>query len=125
MRQAGQLALLRFPDTSLQEGKLRPVLLLGKLPGEYDDWLICLVSTQLRHFVREFDEIVGEDAPDFAESGLKAPSVIRLGRRAGVEGSALPGAIGKVALDRLRRAKNRLARWLSESQDAPEVELLK
>lgn len=39
MKRAGQIVLFRFPRTDLGEGKLRPVLLLGKLPGEYDGWL--------------------------------------------------------------------------------------
>lgn len=34
MKQAGQVVLFRFPQTDLAEGKLRPALLLGKLPGE-------------------------------------------------------------------------------------------
>ncbi len=46
MKQAGQIAIFRFPQTDLEEGKLRPALLLGKLPGEYDDWLICMISSQ-------------------------------------------------------------------------------
>jgi mRNA interferase MazF len=46
MKQAGQVVVYRFPQTDLEEGKLRPALLLGKLPGEYDDWLICMVSSQ-------------------------------------------------------------------------------
>lgn len=48
MKQAGQIVLFRFPQTDLEEGKLRPALLLGKLPGEYDDWLICMISSQIR-----------------------------------------------------------------------------
>lgn len=40
MKQAGQVVLFRFPQIDLEGGKLRPALLLGKLPGEYDDWLI-------------------------------------------------------------------------------------
>jgi hypothetical protein len=40
MKRAGQIVLFRFPRTDLGEGKLRPALLLGRLPGEYDDWLI-------------------------------------------------------------------------------------
>ncbi len=37
MKKAGQVVLFRFPQTDLEEGKLRPALLLAKLPGEYDD----------------------------------------------------------------------------------------
>ena len=58
MMQPGQIVLFRFPHADLEEGKLRPALLLGKLPGEHGDWLICMISTQLSHVVSNFDEIV-------------------------------------------------------------------
>lgn len=60
MKRAGQVVLFRFPQADLAEGKLRPALLLGKLPGAFDDWLICMISSQLRHFTDGFDEIVRE-----------------------------------------------------------------
>ena len=112
MKQAGQIVLFRFPQTDLEEGKLRPALLLGRLPGEYDDWLICMISSQVRHYIPGFDEIVQEDDPDFAESGLKASSVIRIGRLAVVEEEILLGAMGQIAPERLERIKRRLAEWL-------------
>ena len=116
MKQAGQIVLFRFPHTNLEEGKLRPALLLGKLPGEYEDWLICMVSSQIQHYIAELDEIVREDEADFAESGLKVSSVIRVGRLAVVDGEILLGAIGQVAPDRLQRIKGRLAEWLLRSK---------
>lgn len=97
MKQAGQIVLFRFPRADLEGGKLRPALLLGKLPGDYDDWLICMISSQTRHFVQEFDEIVRDNDPDFAESGLKVVSVIRIGRLAVAQGEILLGAIGQIA----------------------------
>ena len=115
MKQAGQIVIFRFPQTDMAEGKLRPALLLAKLPGEYDDWLICMVSSQIQHDVKEFDEVVREMDADFAGSGLKATSVIRLGRLAVVDGSILLGAIGHISPDRLKRIKSRLAAWLSDS----------
>jgi mRNA interferase MazF len=115
MKQAGQIILFRFPQADMEEGKLRPALLLGRLPGEYDDWLICMISSQMRHYVPEFDEIVHEHDVDFAESGLKAPSVIRIGRLAVIEGEILLGAIGQVAPERLKRLRGRLADWLMRS----------
>lgn len=115
MKQAGQVVLFRFPQTDLAEGKLRPALLLGKLPGEYDDWLICMISSQMRHAIPEFDEIVCEDDPDFAESGLKVASVIRIGRLAVVQGEILLGAIGQIAPERLQRIQRHLAEWLVKS----------
>jgi len=93
MTQAGQIVLFRFPQTDLEPGKLRPALLLGKFPGPYDDWLISMVSSQTRHYVEGFDELVQERDADFATSGLKGASVIRVGRLAVVDREILLGAI--------------------------------
>jgi mRNA interferase MazF len=112
MKQAGQIVLLRFPQTDLAQGKLRPTLLIGKTPSEYDDWLVCMISSQTRHYLPEFDEIIREDDPDFAQSGLKVPSVIRVGRLAVVDGEILLGAVGQIEPARLKRIKERLASWL-------------
>ena len=114
MKQAGQIVIFRFPQTDLEEGKLRPALLLGKLPGEYDAWLICMISSQTHQYIAGFDEMVQESEDDFGESGLKVPSVIRVGRLAVVSGEILLGAIGQVSNERLGRVKKHLSDWLSE-----------
>lgn len=114
MKQAGQVVLFRFPQTDLEEEKLRPALLLGRLPGEYGDWLLCMISSQLRQCIAGFDEVIQEGDPDFVESGLKVASVIRIGRLAVVEGEVVVGAIGQIATERLRGIRSRLAEWLSE-----------
>jgi mRNA interferase MazF len=114
MKEAGQVVVFRFPQTDLEEGKLRPALLLGKLPGNYDDWLICMISSQTHQFIEGFDEIVQEKDIDFGESGLKIASVIRVGRLAVVSGEILLGAIGQVSSERLNRIKKHLSDWLSE-----------
>jgi len=115
MKQAGQIILFRFPQTDLEEGKLRPALLLGKLPGPYDDWLISMISSQTRHHIQGFDEIIQRGDPDFVASGLKAPSVIRVGRLAVIEGEMLLGAIGEISSERLHRIKIHLADWLMQA----------
>jgi mRNA interferase MazF len=114
MKKAGQVVVFQFPQTDLDEGKLRPALLLGRLPGNYDDWLICMISSQTHQYIEGFDEIVQETDNDFGESGLKVTSVIRVGRLAVVSGEVLIGAIGQVSSERLNRVKKHLADWLSE-----------
>jgi mRNA interferase MazF len=114
MKQAGQIVVFRFRQTDLEEGKLRPALLLRKLPGEYDDWLICMISSQTRQYIAGFDELVQESDTDFGESGLKVASVIRVGRLAVVSGEILLGAIGQVSNERLIRVKKHLSDWFSE-----------
>jgi len=115
MKQAGQIVLFRFPQTDLETGKLRPALLLGALPGDYDDWLICMISSQTRHYIPQFDELIQEHDSDFAQSGLRMASVIRIGRLAVVEGSILLGATGQISPERLPRIKNHLVEWIARS----------
>ena len=43
----GQIVLFNFPQTDQKIGKLRPALVLRRLPGRFDDWLICMISSQL------------------------------------------------------------------------------
>ncbi|MBI4484116.1 MAG: type II toxin-antitoxin system PemK/MazF family toxin [Acidobacteria bacterium] len=115
MKHAGQVVLFRFPQTDLAEGKLRPALLIRKLPGPHDDWLVCMISSQLRHCIPDFDEIIQENDTDFTTSGLKAPSVIRVGRLAVVDGAIVLGAIGEIASERLERIRAHLTEWLRQA----------
>ena len=87
--------------------KLRPVVLLRKMPP-FGDWLVGGVSTQLHQRVVNFDELLDAADPDFASSGLKAPSVIRLGFLAVLPAARLIGSIGSIAPDRHRRLLQRL-----------------
>lgn len=112
MKAAGQIVLLRFPQTNIGMGKLRPTLLLRQLPGAYDDWLVCMISSQLHHCITGFDELIESTDSDFASSGLKVASVIRTGRLAVLEGSMLLGAIGSISPQRLQRIRQHLADWL-------------
>ncbi len=112
MKHPGMIVLFRFPHVDLEQGKLRPALLLGQLPGDHDDQLICMISSQLHHAVPDFDELCLLSDEDFPSSGLKKPSLIRIGRLAVVEGRILVGSLGTIAPARLQRIKQRLAAWL-------------
>lgn len=108
----GQIVVFRFPQTDKPEGKLRPALVIDKVPGKYDDWLICMISSQVDRHIEGFDDIIGDDHDDFKQSGLKIASVICPGRLAVVEKRILAGAIGSISSDRLRVLKQRLCQWL-------------
>ena len=114
MAHAGQIVLFRFPQTDLRRGKLRPALIVGKLPGSFEDWLICMISSQTHHHIDGFDNIISTEDADFSQSGLKNSSVIRVGRLAVVDVSLLLGSIGEVDTNRLAQVKENLANWLSE-----------
>ena len=112
MKRAGQIVLTPFPHTDLSGAKLRPVLML-KRASRYDDWLVCMVSSKLDQAEAGFDDILARTDDDFAASGLKAPSVLRLSRLAVLDAALLVGSIGNIADDRLERVRQRLARWIA------------
>ncbi len=115
MIQEGDVVLFRFPQTDLQEGKLRPALVIKRVPGEYEDWLICMISSRIYQYNEKLDEIITPDDKDFQDSGLKTESVIRASRLAVVEKEIIVGKIGNISPERLRRIKDRLGKWIMES----------
>ena len=104
--------LFRFPHTDQEGGKLRPALVIRKAAGPYDDWLICMISSQLSQQIMGFDEILAEENDDFIRSGLRQGSVIRIGRLAVVQKNILLGAIGEISPERLEQIKKKLSDWL-------------
>ena len=114
MKQTGQIVLVPFPFTDLSGAKLRPVLMLRKASVQFDDWLVCMVSSQLRQVDDQIDEILLLSDADFAATGLKVPSVLRLSRLAVLDGSLLTGSLGSISHERLQRIRQRLAAWIVE-----------
>jgi mRNA interferase MazF len=112
MTTEGQVVLFKFPQTDQIAGKLRPALVVRQLPTQYDDWLICMISSQLDQKLPGLDEVLTMDDPDFADSGLKFPSVIRVCRLAVVNGDILIGKIGQIDNSRLVRIRQNLSQWI-------------
>ncbi|MEG3855785.1 MULTISPECIES: hypothetical protein [unclassified Microcoleus] len=80
------------------DGKIknRPVILLRELPP-YGDFLVCGVSTQLHQQVPDFVDIISPSDPDFAPSGLRSQSLIRLGFLAVLPRNQIIGSIGAIS----------------------------
>jgi len=105
----GQIILFKFPQTNQIEGKLRPALVLRQLPGKYNDWLICMISSQLDKKIPDFDEVITPEDSDFRKSGLKLSSIIRICRIAVVNSDILLGKLGEIDKARLLSIKQKLS----------------
>ena len=108
----GKISLVQFPRSDLKKGKNRPVLLLSQLPGAFDDWLICAITSQLKHEVAGWDEKVSVADDDYDQTGLKQESLIRTGKLATVEESILQGVLGEISAQRLEKILTRLSKHL-------------
>ncbi|MBU6410022.1 MAG: type II toxin-antitoxin system PemK/MazF family toxin [Verrucomicrobia bacterium] len=112
----GDIALAPLPQADGQI-KNRPIVLLRRFPP-FGDFLVCGVSSQLHQSVAGFDETIAPADNEFAASGLKAASLIRLGFLAVLPESALLGKIGSLSSERRQRLLANLCRHLG-SQDQP------
>ena len=108
----GQIILFRFPQTDQKDGKLRPALILKKLPGKFNDWLICMISSQLHQIIPNLDELIDSKEPDFQQTGLKQSSLICVTRLAVANEDILMSKLGIIDTFRLNRIKTNIAIWL-------------
>ena len=108
----GDVVLTPVPQADGQI-KNRPAILLREFPP-YNDFLVCGVSTQLNQRVRDFDEIVAPSDSDFAGSGLKSESLIRLGFLAMLPRTKIAGSIGSISSERHLRLLETLAEFLTK-----------
>jgi mRNA interferase MazF len=105
------VALAPLPQSDGQV-KPRPVVVLRQMPP-FGDWLVCGVSTQLQQQVPDLDEIIEPAHADFARSGLKAASLIRLGFLTVLPTSQFLGVIGSISRARHHRLLRSLCRHLN------------
>ena len=103
----GNIVLTPIPQSN-QEIKNRPALILRIMP-RYQDFLVCGISSQLKQYVRDFDEIILGDDDDFESSGLVKVSVIRLGFLTVIPSRQI---IGSISIRRHRRLLQKLSQYL-------------
>lgn len=81
--------------------------------SRFDDWLVCMVSSQVQQAEANLDEIFTPLDADFESSVLKVPSALRLPRRAVLDGVLLLGSTGAISDERLGNVRQRLAKWVA------------
>jgi mRNA interferase MazF len=66
------------------------------VPGPHDDYLVLFISSQLRTAVPGMDVILGRQHPAFNASGLRVPSVLRIGKLATISSTLILGPLGRL-----------------------------
>ena len=75
-----RIVLVPFPFDDLSGSKVRPALCLTDPIGAYDHVIIAFLTSQISKAIEESDIPIRSTDPDFAETGLKLDSAIRLHR---------------------------------------------
>ncbi len=105
----GDVLLIPLPQLGGGPPKLRPALLLAKLPGPFQNLLLCGISTQLQQVQPNWDELIQPGDADFASSGLHRASPVRLSYLYAAETAEIAGVIGYVAQARLDLVRQQLS----------------
>ena len=103
---------IKRQGTGLQiEIKSRPGICLRKLPGNYQRFLVCGISSKVDLYIEGFDEIVNR-SDDNLQNLKSDPSVIRLGFLGWVPISDIHRSIGSISPERHRCLLERLSNYL-------------
>jgi mRNA interferase MazF len=110
----GDVVLVRFPQTDLQAGKLRPALVLAISPGRHSDVLLAMITSRPYQIIPDFDQVIEPTDTDYSSTGLKARSIVRLSRLASVETAVINAKLGEISIGRLGEVKKRIIDWLQK-----------
>jgi mRNA interferase MazF len=91
------------------------VLLLKKLPP-FGDWFVCGITSKLRHEVKDFDILIPTNHPDFKDSNLPKPFLIRLGFIGRVQENRIEGIIGNISRNTYLQLINNLTLFLNTKE---------
>ncbi|MEH2000143.1 MAG: type II toxin-antitoxin system PemK/MazF family toxin [Nostoc sp.] len=106
----GNIILTPIPQAN-GEIKNRPTLILREMP-KYQDFLICGISTQLKQYIPNFDEIISPNDDEFKFSGLVRQSVIRLSFLSVITRNSIIGSIGTISTERHKKLLHNLSQYL-------------
>lgn len=93
--------------------KNRPAIVLREMLP-FRDVLVCGVSTQLHQEVKDFDDVISLSDSDFATSGLKVESLIRLGFLVVIPRKKVIGSIGSISTGRHQKLLKTLSDYLAK-----------
>jgi mRNA interferase MazF len=103
----GDVVPTRFPFTDLTGASLRPALVISQgLIGQ--DLVLAGISSVVRGVVAPTDYTVDTTHPEFALTGLRVTSVLRLHKLATVEQSVITRRLGRIGPQLQAQADARL-----------------
>lgn len=98
----GDVVLVPFPFTNLQQTKLRPAVVLWADPNGQDVTL-CFVSSQNLNNLNLGEFILSSSDPEFSNTGLKVNSKVRVTRLATVECNLIARRLGKLGVGQIQQ----------------------
>jgi len=93
------IVLVEFPYDDLSNSKIRPAYALTDLIGEHYHVILALITSRIPAQPLATDLILNAAHPDFASSGLKKPSTLRLNHLITLRNSMIQRQLGELSLE--------------------------
>jgi mRNA interferase MazF len=98
----GDIVLAHFPFSDLSETKLRPAIVLWV--DQYDrDVTVCFISSQNVNILEAEEFTMNPSDLEFAKTGLKIESKVRVSKIATLKRVLLTRRIGQLGIDYLKK----------------------
>lgn len=104
----GTVVLTPFPFTDFSGRKVRPALAVSRTDRPGTDVLLAFITSKQHPAPTGSDLLIDASHPDFAQTGLKVSSVIKLGKLVTVECSVILGELGEFSQALLGEANEKL-----------------
>jgi len=110
----GKIFLVPFPYDDLLANKLRPAACLTHPLGSRRHVILAYITSRLPTNLLETDIVLEASHPDFAASGLRVPSTIRLHQLVTVSTVVVQRELGELSLDTQAQIAEKLCNLLSQ-----------
>jgi mRNA-degrading endonuclease toxin of MazEF toxin-antitoxin module len=105
----GKIVLVPFPFDDLTADKVRPALCLTDPIGPHRHVIVAFISSHVPAAVTGTDIVLDSRHQDFAATGLRVPSVLRLHRMVTLTSALICRELGQLPPDLQRDVDRKLA----------------
>lgn len=110
--------IVRLPMVGMDgEPKPRPAVVLCRLPGRFQTWLMAGISTSPRAVMPNWDIAIDPSVEWWTATGLERRSAIRLSYLQAVSEAVIIDRLGTVPSDEVTRLQARLSRLLLHADE--------
>ncbi len=104
----GKVVLVPFPFDDLSASKVRPAVCLTGIVGSHHHLVLAFITSHIPDDLIETDVVLDTHHPDFAATGLRVSSTIRLHRLMTVSSSMILRELGGLSPELSSQVANRL-----------------
>ncbi len=110
----GKIFLAPFPYDDLSDNKVRPAVCLTNPVGTHRHIILAYITSRIPSSLLETDIVLDTTHPDFAASGLRVSSTIRLHQLATVSTVIIQRKLGELSSDTQAQIADKLCKLLRE-----------